>query len=343
MPEYDPETREWRRRAQAREQPFGFRENGVLSIGSASGFVENGVFRPSPSVRSDDRVMWKLVNRSAKRVPPFVVESLCENRYAYFSCHCAPPDRPWQKLVQIGRTLPGDDYYWVQHEGCTLGITEKGLERAVTTFADCPDVVTSEFFCGDGHVRAMMAVQHVSVPVSAALFAPLRVFISYSHADEKMRTRLGEHLAPLVTEGLIDLWHDRLIEAGGNWEGAVQDALSHSDIVLLLVSSSFLNSPNCRGELLRALERRSNAATVVVPIILRPCDWQSTFTSQAYSTQALPRDDRAIASSRWSNQHEAFAHVAKEIRALVIKLRERHVSDPLDPEGPGGPGDPIPL
>jgi hypothetical protein len=340
MREYDPETAEWRRRALNREQPFGWREDGVLSVGSASGFVENGVFRPSPSVRTDDSVKWKLVNRSGKRVPPFVVESLCENRYAYFSCHCTTSDRPWQKLIQIGRTVPGEPYYWVQHEVCTLGVNQKGLERAITTFSDCPDTVASEFFCGDGHVRTVAAVQSVS----ASLFAPLRVFISYSHADEKMRTRLGEHLAPLVTEGLIHLWHDRLIEAGGNWEGAVQDALLHSDIVLLLVSSSFLNSPNCRGELLRALERRSNAATVVVPIILRPCDWQSTFTSQAYSTQALPRDDRPIASSRWSNQHEAFAHVAKELRALVIKLREKRVSNPLGPGGPGGPGDPpIPL
>jgi hypothetical protein len=331
MPEYDPETREWQQRAQQRERPFGFHENGVLSVGSASGFVENDVFRPSPSVKSDDCVMWKLVNRSARRVPPFVVESLCENKHAYFSCDCTTADRPWQKTIQIGRTLPGDLHYHVQHAACTLGVNRKGLERAVTTFGDCLDTVASEFFCVDGQVRPSPLVR----TVSTTIHAPLRVFVSYSHKDEKMRTLLGEHLAPLITDGLIELWHDRLIEAGGNWEGAVRDSLTSSDIVLLLISSSFLNSPNCRGELLKALEQRNKEATVVVPVILRPCDWQSTFTSATYSTQALPRDDCPVASRRhWHTQHEAFTHVAKELRALVIKLRQARRPEAIDPEPP---------
>ena len=34
---------------------------------------------------------------------------------------------------------------------------------------------------------------------------PLKVFISYSHQDEKMRERLGRHLAPIVDQGIFNI------------------------------------------------------------------------------------------------------------------------------------------
>ena len=40
---------------------------------------------------------------------------------------------------------------------------------------------------------------------------PIKIFISYSHQDEPMREKLGNHLALLKHEGVIDDWHDRRI------------------------------------------------------------------------------------------------------------------------------------
>ena len=93
------------------------------------------------------------------------------------------------------------------------------------------------------------------------------------------------------------------------------------DLVLLLVSSTFLESEYCRKELVRALERRKAGKASTVPIILRPCDWQSVFNAKDYKAQALPRDDRPIAGGKWPNQDAAFAEVAKEIRSVVERLR----------------------
>ena len=44
---------------------------------------------------------------------------------------------------------------------------------------------------------------------------PVRLFISYSHADEWLKDELVKHLAALKHRGIIDVWHDRLIPAGG--------------------------------------------------------------------------------------------------------------------------------
>ena len=35
--------------------------------------------------------------------------------------------------------------------------------------------------------------------------SPIRLFISYSHKDETLREKLGDHLASLQREGVIDL------------------------------------------------------------------------------------------------------------------------------------------
>lgn len=151
--------------------------------------------------------------------------------------------------------------------------------------------------------------------------SPLNLFISYSHKDEKMRVKLGDHLAPLVSDGLIRVWHDREIDAGADWSAEIDREIAAADIVLLLASPSFLASGPCREELLRAIAQRAVEKSWPIPIILRPCDWASVFNRPEYKIQVLPRDGKPIAGGGWPNQDAAFAAVAKELRAKVEKLR----------------------
>lgn len=151
----------------------------------------------------------------------------------------------------------------------------------------------------------------------------LNVFLSYSHRDEKMREKLGEHLAPLVDEGLIRIWHDREIEAGADWEGEINHEIAAADMILMLVSASFLNSRYCRKELQTSLQRRGTGKAVAIPIILRDCEWTSVFNTTQYKIQALPRDDRPVAGGSWPNHDAAYAAIEKELRAKAEKMRGR--------------------
>src|SRR5689334_14575040 len=116
------------------------------------------------------------------------------------------------------------------------------------------------------------------MPMQNVKFMPvqnvkLRAFVSYSHKDEALRATLDAHLASLVSQGVLELWHDRVIEAGVVWETEIQERLEAAEIVLLLVSSDFLASPYCYGrEMQRALERHDQGLARVIPIILRPVD-----------------------------------------------------------------------
>ena len=148
------------------------------------------------------------------------------------------------------------------------------------------------------------------------LLSGIRLFVSYSHRDDRLRQELYKHLAQLRRSGFIKLWSDCEIRAGANLDFEIRAQLEIADIVLLLVSSDFLNSEYCYSvELKRAIERHHSGLVRIIPIILRPCDWQS---SPLESLRAIPKDGRAVAT--WANRDAAFLDAAKEIRKVVQDL-----------------------
>jgi hypothetical protein len=140
-----------------------------------------------------------------------------------------------------------------------------------------------------------------------------RVFFSYSHDDEQHRNQLEKHLALLRRQGLIETWHDRNIPAGGELDDQIDWEIDRADIILLLVSASFIASAYCYSrEMARAMERHEAREARVVPVIVRDCDWHSAPFGKL---KAVPTDGKPIVS--WTNFDAAYTDVAKEIRRLV--------------------------
>ena len=148
-----------------------------------------------------------------------------------------------------------------------------------------------------------------------------RLFFSYSHIDEDLRNELEKHLAMLKRQGLIEPWHDRRIDAGDEFDKEISEKLETADIVLLLVSASFLASDYCFDkEMARALERNAEGTARVIPVILHPCDWHGDPFGNLLAT---PPDGKAV--SLYANQDEALALVAKAIRGAA-EVRDRPVT-----------------
>ena len=68
-----------------------------------------------------------------------------------------------------------------------------------------------------------------------------QLFFSYSHRDEALRNELEKHLTSLAHQGIIEMWHDRRIVAGQDWDREISENLEGADIILLLVSSDFIS------------------------------------------------------------------------------------------------------
>jgi tetratricopeptide (TPR) repeat protein len=148
--------------------------------------------------------------------------------------------------------------------------------------------------------------------------SPFRVFFSYSHEDDKLRAGLEKHLSLLRREGAIESWTDHEIRPGQEWEKEIFAALEKADIVLLLVSASFIASDFCYSrEMTCAVERHDAGSARVVPILLRPCDWK---TAPFAKLQALPAGAKPVTD--WRGQRDkAFLSVAEGIRGMLKGLR----------------------
>lgn len=142
------------------------------------------------------------------------------------------------------------------------------------------------------------------------------LFYSYAHEDEKHLEALQKSLASLKREGKISDWYDRKIYPGDDWNQAITQQLERAQIILFLVSSDFIASDYCWStEVRRALERNARNEAVVIPIIVRPCDWNSAPFGKL---QALPTDGKPITT--WANRDQAWMEVTKGIRTLIDHL-----------------------
>jgi DNA-binding response OmpR family regulator len=144
----------------------------------------------------------------------------------------------------------------------------------------------------------------------------LKVFFSYSHKDEKLRDRLDAHLSSLKHMGIIHSWHDRKITAGSHVDNRIDAQLEKADLILLLVSADFFSSEYCyKKEMRQALERHKAGKARVIPVILRPVDWdQSPFAG----LMAVPTDGKPI--TRWTNRDAGYLSAAREIRRVAEEL-----------------------
>lgn len=145
---------------------------------------------------------------------------------------------------------------------------------------------------------------------------PAEVFYSYSYKDEELLEQLMKQLAMLRHEGVVSGWHDRRISAGREWSGEIDEHLNFADVILFFISPDFLASDYCYDiEVRRALERHETGEARVVPIILRPCDWEH---SPFGNLQALPNNAKPL--TLWVNWDEAFFNVASGVREVSIEI-----------------------
>jgi len=211
-------------------------------------------------------------------------------------------------------------------------------------FEQCP----TGSFCDETHYSVSLfnlVMDLYAIPLTHAGFAPLRqalhqqweqnlagkkgndmtalkAFISYSHKDEEFKDELVTMLAGLQRRGVIDAWQDRRIEAGDEWYKSIQDAMDDCDLALLLVSPDYLASRFIQAEEQpKLLQRREEMKARVIPIIVRPCLWQSESTISIL--QVLPKDGKPVItfSKDTGARDQVWTEIAQVIERLAQKLR----------------------
>ncbi len=144
----------------------------------------------------------------------------------------------------------------------------------------------------------------------------LDLFYCYARRDKALRDELDIHLAHLKRQYHIQSWHDQEISPGQAWQQAIDQHLNAAHLILLLISPDFMASDYCyRKEMARALERHAAGTCRVIPILIRPTDWEDA----PFSTiQMLPTDAKPV--TIWPNHDAAWWDVTQGIRRSVREL-----------------------
>jgi len=173
--------------------------------------------------------------------------------------------------------------------------------------------------------------------MSAGTAKPV-IFISYAHADEPEKPADGEvqwlsfvrrFLQPAVKDGIFDLWVDRHMIGGTDWDPEIERKLRECDIFILLVSAySMASNYIIDKEIAIIRERQANGDNVhFYPLLLTP----TPKAGLAEVTDKNLRPRNAIPFSAYSAAHDRQQHMS-DAADEIAELAERIVAQRSAPQ-----------
>ena len=152
---------------------------------------------------------------------------------------------------------------------------------------------------------------------------PLRVFLSYAHADELdggWKSHLVEMLRSLEYDGIIEHFDDGMFEVGAAWDETIREKLLAADLVVFLVSPAFIASDYVtKTEVTLACDRRDRGEAKILPVILRDCDW--TYKRWA-AVDATPKAASVVKPlEEWERPNTALKEISRRLRELKESWR----------------------
>ena len=194
----------------------------------------------------------------------------------------------WVRGVLDSEMTGGDD--WPSEPNCSGERLERGLHYVHRQLGQPHGVATTQWVSAE--------TQSASVHSNCGIFhlimvtRPSEVFISYSHADIAWKNRLLLHLAPLIRDRTIQVWHDGMIAAGEKWASEIEQALSRASVAVLLATPDFLASPFItRKEIPDILTAAANRGLTILWISVKPCLYEET------PLKRLPGHERSVATA----------------------------------------------
>lgn len=122
------------------------------------------------------------------------------------------------------------------------------------------------------------------------------------------------HLASLLRSGLLAAWPELL--PGTDLSIELPRRMALSPLILLLVSTDYLEDERCQAEAASAMLLYREARARVIPIRMRPVDFSQAAFAQLAS---LPADGRPVQGRRVPDQ--IFVAIAHGIRQVALDIR----------------------
>jgi len=172
-----------------------------------------------------------------------------------------------------------------------------------------------------------MLEEFISLSKMEELYPELKniplIFISYSHKDNQYREDLRNWLKPLAREQKLKIWDDQSVDLGKEWAKEINVNLENAQIIILLVSVDFLASDYCYSiELKKAIEKHKKNEAIVIPIIIRDCNWHET----PFSKLQIPFGGDPL--SNFDNIDSRYKSIVKDIEMSLIRIKNKPLNEP---------------
>jgi hypothetical protein len=142
----------------------------------------------------------------------------------------------------------------------------------------------------------------------------MRGFISYAHNDYDMCAEFRKHLKALERAFDLTLWMDERIDPGFYWNDSIEQAVSQSQVFVLLATPDFIASDYIYKHELPAIRRRHQSGALVLPVVLKRCDWRMIVGP----LQAAPVSDGKLRPIEdWGRHSDGFDSAREQIGRAI--------------------------
>ena len=162
------------------------------------------------------------------------------------------------------------------------------------------------------------------------------IFISYAHADEPEKPLDGEiqwlsfvrrFLQPAVKDGIFDLWVDRHMLGGAQWDEEIEQKLHACDIFILLVSAYSMASDYVVDKEIAIIRTRQAKGDMVYfyPLLITPTPKAGLIKVQDRNLR--PRDAKPFSGYAKHDREQHMTDAADEIAGIAAEIVEKKKAD----------------
>lgn len=146
-----------------------------------------------------------------------------------------------------------------------------------------------------------------------------KIFLAFDEQDKTCVKQLHQQLQVGFPKSEGTIWHSGLLGAGEEKDEIIRQRLATATTIIFLISVDFLINSTIRNRDWKiAIERYEQGDVRLIPIIARPCDWE---TEQILCTlhPILPKQNEQIkAISTWDNPEEAYCNIVDELQQIML-------------------------
>jgi hypothetical protein len=155
----------------------------------------------------------------------------------------------------------------------------------------------------------------------------VHVFVSYAREDKRwLDPEYRCNLIPFLAESLrrydVVFWYDSELKPGDVFKRQIEAEIDQAQIALLIVSQSFLNSEFIEQvEMPRIAERARQGETIVIPVLVEPCDWSDYpfLADRQMVPSANPLIDFTESEAKWA---KVKFQILDGLKAQLKRIRE---------------------